>query len=138
MTASRSVSRNSRTRLMFCLTENTSKSLESQPASGYDMKRLTAMMLGWCSSCKNLTSRSAVMSKPSFISPVLIFFIATDGQLDFVISQRTYSDGPWPSQLLSISDEQLWRSSATYPCRHWRKYLLQSSFASPLYHQHQV
>ena len=95
MIISRSVSRNSRTRFRFVFEENTSKSFEKtnaiQSAQTGDRRHeaelvrrrgrictdvRTSMTLGWCSSRKYLTSRTADISRPSLNWPTLIFLMA--------------------------------------------------------------
>jgi hypothetical protein len=87
MIISRSVSRNSRTRFRFVFEENTSRSFQkggirhdtrvcAERRDDVRTSARTSMMLGWCSSRRYLTSRTADMSRPSLNWPTLIFLMA--------------------------------------------------------------
>ena len=82
MIISRSLSKNSRTRLRFVFDENTSMSWQWVNKRNTEKRRLTSMMFWWCSSRRYLTSRTADMSRPSLNCPTFIFFIATFFEVD--------------------------------------------------------
>lgn len=99
---------------------------------GDDVGPLTPMMLGWCNSWRNFTSRSAVISSPSFISPTLIFLIATVVSLSLLLFHLPSSlcDSLFLPVAFSVPVHQRCTSRSacefTHPCRRWQRYPLRS------------